>query len=377
MSVWKLIKLKFGRNVAHFGELGIGIEETSERVRSDTLFSAWITAYARLHGGDAVEELLKLFPSDVEENKRSHLTPPFRLSSTFLYREVNDKTIYYLPRPLQFPRNYPIDDDLGFAKTYKGLKYLPLEIWQRWYQEEGWRESDRLQLTCKTEKREKGYKGKELDQTGIFSYSQAFETHKIPKVAIDRITRTPNIYYTGCVQYQWEQNGQGVKSRSGLYFILHLADETLEANLRAALNLLGEEGLGGERSSGAGRFEMTWDDLPIEWHSLLNPTMNSNTSQCQSLLSLFWDNTIQPDFLHHASYELHQRGGWVGSTTGHQRRRQVVSMFGEGSVFTGTVPLTGKLADVTPQGFATQQHGHKIYRSGIALSIPIRVLQLS
>lgn len=376
MGVWKLVKLKFGRSVAHFGELGIGIEETSERVRSDTLFSAWITAYARLHGGDAVKELLELFPSDVERNGRSHLTPPFRLSSTFLYREVNNKTIYYLPRPLQFPPNYPIEDDLDFAKTYKGLKYLPLEVWQRWYQQSGFDlDQDGKELTARTQKAKSEINN--LQNAGTFDYKKAFETHKIPKVAIDRITRASNIYHIGCVQYQWEQNGQGIKSLSGLYFLLHLVDGTLEDKLRAALTLLGEEGLGGERSSGAGRFEMTWDDLPDDkWQSLVNSNIGSNTSPCQSLLSLFWDNTIQPDFLHHASYELHQRGGWVGST-GHQRRRQVVSMFGEGSVFTGTVPLAGKLADVTPKGFDTQQQGHNIYRSGIALSLPIQVLQSS
>ncbi|MFB8790763.1 MAG: hypothetical protein U7123_18385 [Potamolinea sp.] len=48
MSTWKLVRLNFGRSSAHFGEVGIGIEETSERVRSDTLFSAWISAYASL-----------------------------------------------------------------------------------------------------------------------------------------------------------------------------------------------------------------------------------------------------------------------------------------------------------------------------------------
>ncbi|MDJ0506872.1 MAG: type III-A CRISPR-associated RAMP protein Csm4, partial [Nostocales cyanobacterium LE14-WE12] len=63
MSVWKLVKLNFGNNPAHFGEVGIGMEETSDRVRSDTLFSAWITNYARLFRKDAVEELLQLFPT--------------------------------------------------------------------------------------------------------------------------------------------------------------------------------------------------------------------------------------------------------------------------------------------------------------------------
>ncbi len=48
MGVWKLVRLKFGRCPVHFGSLGIGMEEASERILSDTLFSAWVSAYARL-----------------------------------------------------------------------------------------------------------------------------------------------------------------------------------------------------------------------------------------------------------------------------------------------------------------------------------------
>ncbi len=95
MSIWKLVKLNFGRNLVHFGDLGIGMEISSERAYSDTLFSAWISSYAKLFGGEAVEELLKRFPQD----QTPSLEPPFRLSSTFVYQS---KT-YYLPRPIEHP----------------------------------------------------------------------------------------------------------------------------------------------------------------------------------------------------------------------------------------------------------------------------------
>lgn len=81
-----------------------------DRIHSDTLFSAWVSTYARLFGKVAVEELLKQFQAEVE--------PLFRLSSTFIYRRVEGKTIYYLPRPFKRPMNYP-EDDFEFAKEYK------------------------------------------------------------------------------------------------------------------------------------------------------------------------------------------------------------------------------------------------------------------
>jgi CRISPR-associated protein Csm4 len=69
-----------------------------------------------------------------------------------------------------------------------------------------------------------------------------------------------------------------------------------------------------------------------------------------------------------ASYELQERGGWITSPTAGnmQLRRQSVQMFMEGSIFSECP--AGQLANVTPK----QGSKHPIYRSGIALSLPIR-----
>ena len=364
MSTWKLIRLKFERNVAHFGELGIGIEETSERLRSDTLFSAWMSSYAKLFGKQAATDLSDQFITQQE--------PPFRLSSTFIYQKVREKTVYYLPRPLQFPLNYPVGNDLDFTKAYKGLKYLPLEIWQSWYQENGFTERDREELKAKT----KGQANGVLTEARTFAYSQAFESSKVPKIAIDRATRATNIYYTGVVQYQWQLNGDDVESLSGLYFLVQFPKSNLELEntFFAVLDFLGGEGIGGERSSGAGQFKVdksTYELTPL-WKKVIEFPRTKN----YSLISLFWTDesselsqlgllTDSPK----ASYELQERGGWIASpcSDGRQLRRQSIRMFTEGSVFSG-VP-EGKLADVTPQKFKE----HKVYRSGISMSLPIKV----
>ena len=346
MSVWKLVKLNFGRSPAHFGELGIGIEETSDRVRSDALFSAWVSVYARLFGKNAVEELLQTFPSE----KHPQLIPRLRISSTFIYRQENEHTIYYLPRPLKFPINYP-GEDLEFFKTYKKLNYLPLEVWQRWYQGEGFIGGDAEELKAETKGKSNGH----LRQLGTFDYKKAFEIAQIPKIAVDRVTRATNLYHTGFVQFRSDKNP------SGLYFLLQLSPEgdKLAEQLKAALHLLGEEGLGGERSSGAGRFEIEWLELPENWQSIVD----FSAGNYHTLMSLFWDIPIKPEFLNNASYEIQERGGWIAEN---QLRRKMVRMFSEGSVF--LLPPEGKLVDVTPQTFKK----HRIYRSGISLSLPIK-----
>lgn len=354
MSNWKLVRLEFGRNVAHFGELGIGIEETSERIRSDTLFSAWLSAYARLFSRSEVDDLIKQF----------NTSPPFRLSSTFIYQQINGAIVDYLPRPLKSPSHYPAgNDDLALVKTYKTLKYIPLEIWKRWYQGTGFNAGDRKELTTKTTEKATGA----LTQSGAFRYREAFEFQKIPKIAVDRITRATNLYHTGMVQYRSRQNGHEVESLSGLYFLVEFpqANAEVENTFLAVLDFLGGEGIGGERSSGAGQFKVEASDLTPDWKAAIEFSAGTH----YSLISLFWQPSISQGFLTQASYELQERGGWIASpaSDGRQLRRNAVQMFTEGSVFRSR-PM-GQLADVTPQGF----RDHPVYRSGISLSLPIKI----
>jgi CRISPR-associated protein Csm4 len=116
-----------------------------------------------------------------------------------------------------------------------------------------------------------------------------------------------------------------------------------------------------------------WLELPKDWQDIIG----FKQANSYSLISLFWELPL-PDYLNHApttaplSYVLQQRGGWIASpSSGRQLRRQSVNMFAEGSVF--PVEPEGKLADVTPGNFDQTPHGHKVYRSGIALSLPIKV----
>jgi CRISPR-associated protein Csm4 len=342
MSSWQLFHLQFGRNAAHFGELGIGIEGTIERVRSDTLFSAWVTTYARLYSNEQVEMLLKKFCSD---------NPPFRLSSTFIYDRRSQPVTYYLPHPQKKPRNFSISSDPTLAKDYKKLKYLPLETWQAWYQ------SDR------------GFSDESLTELLRRRYGSTFEIEKIPKVAVDRATRATNFYYTGIVRYHWQQSEQGIESLSGLYFLVHFSedDSFWQSLFQDILEVLGQEGLGGERSSGAGQFTVQpIPELPLLWKQVLD--YKEEKENAYSLISLLWQNNFTDADLQDAAYELQERGGWITSPQmSHQRRRKSVQMFTEGSVFSKAFP--GMLADVKPEEF----QAHPIYRSGIALSLPIRI----
>jgi CRISPR-associated protein Csm4 len=378
-SLWKLVRLDFDRNPVHFGETGIGLENTTERAHSDTLFSAWVSAYARLFGKTTVENLFARF------NEKA---PPFRLSSSFIYQQLEsskkpDKPQYvdYLPKPILRPPHYPIDD-LAFAKTYRQLNYLPLSVWQRWYQQKGFNKEDIQTLIAYTQDPEKGKEAhSELAAAGTFAYADAYKQSTLPKVSIDRSTRATNFYHTRFIQYA---------PQAGLYFLVAFpqAEESLLQELQAALLFLGEEGIGGERSSGAGRFTPIWSELPDSWQSLLA----ADSMTHHSLISLFWAKPDSHQFQQvsrvlnnpessQTYYSLKARGGWISSPAGHQLRRQVVSMMTEGSVLPKTAfpePPSGALADVTPEKFKQLTSEkfeklklHRIYRSGVSVSVPI------
>ena len=344
MGSWQLVRLDFGRNPVHFGDLGIGMEASGERVCSDTLFSAWVSSYARLFGGEAVEQLLAKFP---QAEQSPSLKPPFRLSSTVIYCQET----YYLPRPVKSPIGYPKDDS-AFAKEYKKLNNLPLEVWQRWYQGEGFTSSDEAELKEKvTNKDAEG----SLTRSGAFDYSAAFKSQRTPKVSLDRTSRASNFYHVGFVQFQ---------PKAGLYFLIYFPteDKILRTDLKQALNLLGEDGIGGEKSSGAGQFIATWHSLDSTWQRVVN----FSQPHAYSLISLLWERPFATECLQGASYALRERGGWIVSpVSGQQARRQTVQMFTEGSVF--PQPVGGILANVTPGNFKA----HQIYRSGISLSLPV------
>jgi CRISPR-associated protein Csm4 len=286
-------------------------------------------------------------------------SPPFQISSTFVYgQDRNSECVYYLPILLQHPRNYPFDD-LKFAKAFRELQFLPLTVWQRWYQGSGFDPvADQQELET-----DRDHRTGKLTDAGTFNYSQNFKNQILPKIAVDRIHQSTNFYHTGFTYFQ---------AGSGLYFLFHMptADEELLDQLKAALRLLADDGIGGERSSGAGRFTAKWHDLPSDWDALVHQSIKQPS---YALMSLFWDkpeSCIELVADQNARYQLKERGGWLSARSGRQLRRKSVRMFTEGSVF--GQPPQGQLAIVTPNELQGKNH-HPIYRSGVSLSLPVHL----
>lgn len=326
----------------HFGERGVGLEASERIFRSDSLFSAIVSAVRELEGANEAEALLSPFLDERRE-------PPFLVSSCFPF--VAD--VLLLPRPFLRP-NLPRDPKV--ARLYKNVQYVSIGIWQRLaaglpldsdLRDENLYQHGSVWL--------RGEEAAGLRSRGLTPDASLWSTQVSPRVSLDRQTSASEIY--GC--------GRAAYSRgTGLYFLARFEDASLRPRVEAALRLLGESGLGGERSSGCGSFEPELPPIALEFPTGESPSAFAALACYKPTLAELRRGVLAPP----ASYDLVSRFGWVCSPEGAALRRKDVAMLVEGSVTSGDRPR-GALVDVTPDGF----QGHRVYRSGLAFPVPVKI----
>lgn len=317
------------RGSFHIGEKEAVLEKTSDYIHSDTLFSAICNAYRLLYGNEELKEILKLF---------ADRKPPFLISSAFPY--AGETLLFPLPKS---------EDSLahGKDKRFKKVEFISRDLFERlakgediseYLQEKNLVQSNRVLLTDDEIKR--------LGKTEIWN------SREVPRVAIDRKTSSSTIYHLGEVSFA---------DHCGLYFFMDLIMPEYEKKVKAAIRVLGDEGIGGERTYGKGLFKPDFIDKDWNWE-----TKNHFTT-----LSLFYPQKAEGSIVSDGHYELVRRGGWIYSLDATNLRRRTVRMFIEGSVFPALkgVEFYGCLADVKPKDFVN----HEVYRYGYAFAVPMEV----
>ena len=301
-------------------------ESSEEKVHSDTLFSGLCHSWALLHGKSGLDALLSQFDE----------SPPFLLSSGFVFT----KDTFFLPKPLsQFP---------GFEASETGSKILDAERVLRaagflgFKDFECWAAAERVSLSSFLESQAQ--------------YQASFSPLETPRAAVSRSDLGFSAFRCSAVQFSDD---------CGLYVLFRFADDRLAEKTRQSLRFLGEIGVGGERSFGYGRFELTFEPADEKWNRLFN-----QRGELFLCLSLCHPASIGPDLLQGASYQLlRRRGRCYSPFASEQPKRKSVVMFGEGSVFRRQIE--GHLVDVTPSSWDRREL-HPIYRYGYALTVPIR-----
>jgi len=153
--------------------------------------------------------------------------------------------------------------------------------------------------------------------------------------------------------------------RSDLFLavLAEFRDPSCRSKFETALRILGEEGLGGGRSIGFGRFRVERvgnDFAPDFGHGarLTLSLMHPARSEVQAGL-------LDPP----AAYTLVTRGGWVEIAGIGAARRKALNMLAEGSVVRDL--NRNQYGDSVCVMAAGPAMPHPVYRSGCALTIPI------
>lgn len=283
----KAVKLKF-KTPVRIGELGIGLESTSEVLHSDTLFNAIANALVSINGD------LKEFIDRIRSGE-------LKISSAFPFRGET----YFLPLPI-----LPYDKKIT-------AKFVSKDNF------------------------EKLIAGEEIEVES--EESMPYKVFDLPKVLIDRATANTNIYYVSLVKFERD---------CGLYFIV---DGNGKKLIKPALKYLEDEGIGGKRTWGLGRFEHEWVDFSMKTPSESNAFVTLSLVFPSDLNSIcYWKPII--------------RGGWTLKDK--QIRKPRIIMASEGSVF--RKKDEGILLDLDDEieNFS-KNVGHKVFANGKSFLIPM------
>lgn len=319
----------------HFGSHGIGLEETTVSLGSDSLCSALINAFALL--GKA-EEAVNALCQDKG--------PSFVLSSLFPYGTKNDGSrAYTVPRPLCLPEFENSEDARKIGKKLKKRTLLEPAEAALWLAEKPLTSLQAKVLA----KNAPGIGDPEEPEKSKGWWVEDL----LPRVALDRSSSNSNIWWCATLHFM---------PGCGLYGIIHVRDETWQQPLLQALELLGQMGLGGERTYGMGEFLVS-ELMPIEKAADFSDLFQTPRAL---LLSRYFPASRERNDLRRMlqAWDVMESRGHVVSgrhTTSIKRKR--LMMLTEGSV--ASQPLVGAMVDVTPGEAAANRLEHPIFRCGL------------
>jgi len=308
------VKLK-PKSSLHLGIREGWTEGTETFIHSDTLFSAFCHSYLLLYGEKELKNLLDRFIKD---------SPPFLISSTFPFWDNE----FYFPVP---------KNQIPEEKELKKVQFVVKEDFEKLLQ------GERLNQEMKT-----------IPPLNTEEKSMPWKIQNVPHVSLSRFSNHPGeeFFHSGEVWFRKD---------AGLFFLINFVGKNFESKFKATMNLLVDEGIGGDRSSGKGFFEKPeFGETEIKFPEEVDGFLT---------LSLYFPQKGEISNLSQGFYELIERKGYIFSPSCQSLRRKSVRMFAEGSLFPKD-KIKGELIDVTPDISEEVNLSHKVYRYGFPFSIP-------
>lgn len=312
--------------------LSKGKEDYDESLRilhSDTIKAALFTCALQL--GKTDQQALALMDGCI-------------LSSAFPFC----KGEYFFPKPYSLIQSFMDENDPTAAKSLKKIRFMGKSFFE-----------DLLNGGKRTIDN-----GKHLVAGGDYlsDHPDLAKDGKILTAAVSQRVKVAPDYIEDAQTFYTER--LYFNEGAGLYFLAVL-DEEMEDLFWRCLCLLGENGVGTDRSVGNGFFS------PEKAESMALEVPDNAGYQINLSLYCPSREELNEQALEHASYQIVKRGGYMASAADIDHitlRKHSVYMFEEGSVFSTNKQLTGKRIDLKPR---YEGLDHAVWRDGRALFLPI------
>lgn len=329
-----LYRIQIEPRAPFFLGLGSHARKAGVLVHSDTLHAALVSVAART-GSPLLEHAQQL-----------------RVSSMYPYW----KSIYFYPKPfLPVPREESAKDDPKAGKRWKSIRLISEGMLTAWL-------AGDTALSDNTEALDDGLAALKTECANLPRPLHGFLDRGLaPAVTVDRC---------GAGATPFDRRGLRVNTDEGVgaWFLAEL-DEAQVVSFHDVVDLLGTNGLGGERTVGYGQFDILGIE-PCPPDGVFAPCPQADAVMALSLYHPTRDEAEAGVLDGIAAYDATVRGGWLdAATTQGGRPRRALRMCLEGSVFpkTGNGPL-GDVRDVRPEGFGA----HPVWRSGLLTGLPFK-----
>jgi len=343
LEIWSLSGSHF-----HFGEQGLGQENTRAFWSSDSLFAALIARLAVLQGEAEVQRWVIPFLEG---------TPPFLLTS--LYPYAGELLFFPVPLAATLPDGRGLPAGVR-PKELKNVQFVSEGLYRQLL--EGHSMVDLQGISQALQGGKVWLTKEELPKLPLGlrkgQEEKIWEIEKRPRVTVARASNRSTLFHVGAVHFA---------RNCGLWFGVQWlsAKEFHHEQFVTLLADLGDAGLGAERSVGYGKGEFKLRatlDLP-------SPT------KAWTSLSRYLPRADEMEIFTYprAAWKVQAVGGWLTSSRGGQRRR-LINMIQEGATL--GVPATrhphfGRLVDVRPHYRTGIEYPieHPVYRCGLAVAV--------
>ena len=283
----------------------------------------------------------------------------FRISSCFPY--ANDE--YFLPKPQLKKRiSFGKGNDDTLAKKVKKIEYLEKSVFEEYVNSN----NNEIQLNqnnitpdglfvCKND-----LTFKKTDNKGnvyTFSFLKTKVQQRV-KVPMEWENEDSEPFYIDRIYFE---------KNCGIYFLAEFENEKIREQVFKTIALLGENGIGTDRTVGNGQFNIA--DTQNEFSINITSNIGKYLSLGLYLPSLEEHSNIIFD---ESNWNLLKRGGYMAGSEFEEfmhLRKKSIYMFGEGSVLKSDKLLKGKFENLVPEW--NNEKIHAVWRDGQCLLLKI------